>query len=327
MRGSVKGPGSIVSSSLTLTNAGVGNNMLKVAKNNENGNGMHSSSGVSSATSASSGGEDEEPKSMSKSKKSDSVSVSSSLRTRHLKQRAKEYAYKDGSDDSVENGGEPIYQGIIERDISVIRREAEMNSLKSDLDLLRGDLERTRRALFAAQDTEQALKNELAEAKKRSNTLERMATSAAAKSKATTSSEAAELIKRYGELYAQMRLETLDALDKMAELVNSEELKNKLLFSVVVLAFRSVTSTVEAKREQVRRILQIPPVQVDEQDLCIEDSEGEQRKAAAELEQAISAYMRRATRNFDLSKNVEVSSNFIQWTPLIVATDIRSSRL
>ena len=45
-----------------------------------------------------------------------------------------------------------------------------------------------------------------------------------------------ELVRRYGELYSLIRLETLDSLDRLPELVNSEELKNKLLFSVVVVS-------------------------------------------------------------------------------------------
>ena len=47
----------------------------------------------------------------------------------------------------------------------------------------------------------------------------------------------AALVRRYGELYSQLRLETLDALDKLTPLVNSDELKIKLLFSVVVVSF------------------------------------------------------------------------------------------
>ena len=43
-------------------------------------------------------------------------------------------------------------------------------------------------------------------------------------------------MRRYGELYSLIRLETLDSLDRLPELVNSEELKNKLLFSVVVVS-------------------------------------------------------------------------------------------
>ena len=46
----------------------------------------------------------------------------------------------------------------------------------------------------------------------------------------------AHLVRRYGELYSQMRLETLDALDKLPQLVNSDELKIKLLFSVMVVS-------------------------------------------------------------------------------------------
>ena len=46
----------------------------------------------------------------------------------------------------------------------------------------------------------------------------------------------ADLVKRYGDLYSQLRLETLDSLDKLPQLVNSDELKTKLLFSVMVVS-------------------------------------------------------------------------------------------
>ena len=68
--------------------------------------------------------------------------------------------------------------------------------------------------------------------------------------------EAARLVAKYGELYSQarsdlvdflprkhltyeIRLDTLDALDELKELSSAEELKNKLLFSVVVVSFVS----------------------------------------------------------------------------------------
>ncbi len=56
----------------------------------------------------------------------------------------------------------------------------------------------------------------------------------------SSSSSSSRLVSRYGELYSQLRLETLDALDRIPELVNSEELKNKLLFSVVVVSKNNV---------------------------------------------------------------------------------------
>ena len=63
------------------------------------------------------------------------------------------------------------------------------------------------------------------------------------------------------------------------------------------LSFRSVQSTVETKRDQVRRILQLPPSS---------SSSDTETSAAREMETAVTAYLRRATDTFDLSKNVEV---------------------
>jgi hypothetical protein len=53
-----------------------------------------------------------------------------------------------------------------------------------------------------------------------------------------------------------------------------------------------VTSTVELKREQVRRILQVAP---------------SQEQHVRDLEAALATYLRKATDTFDLSRNVEVS--------------------
>jgi hypothetical protein len=50
---------------------------------------------------------------------------------------------------------------------------------------------------------------------------------------------------------------------------------------------------VELKREQVRRILQLPPP-------------SQEAAHVKELEAALAAYLRRATDTFDLSRNVEV---------------------
>ena len=63
-----------------------------------------------------------------------------------------------------------------------------------------------------------------------------------------------------------------------------------------------MSGTVETKRDQVRRILQVPPNTTGSS-----SPSSEQDPAARELESAITAYLRRATETFDLSKNVEVS--------------------
>ena len=46
----------------------------------------------------------------------------------------------------------------------------------------------------------------------------------------------AGLVRKFGDLYSVTRLETLDALDAIKDLREADELKNKLLFSVVVVS-------------------------------------------------------------------------------------------
>ena len=80
----------------------------------------------------------------------------------------------------------------------------------------------------------------------------------------------------YVQLYSQARLDTLDALDRMTELRQAEELKSKLLFSIIVvrkedimimiqtqflclfqLSFRSVHKIVSELKQRVYTILQV----------------------------------------------------------------------
>jgi len=44
-----------------------------------------------------------------------------------------------------------------------------------------------------------------------------------------------ELIRLYNSLYSQGRIDALDALDNIREMTEAEDLKSKLLFSVVVV--------------------------------------------------------------------------------------------
>ena len=53
----------------------------------------------------------------------------------------------------------------------------------------------------------------------------------------TTAEQRSALIRSYGNLYAQSRIETLECLDKLEGLRDADELKSKLLFSVVVVSF------------------------------------------------------------------------------------------
>ena len=50
--------------------------------------------------------------------------------------------------------------------------------------------------------------------------------------------EEERIVSGYVQLYSQARLDTLDALDRMMELRQAEELKSKLLFSIIVVRAR-----------------------------------------------------------------------------------------
>ena len=53
---------------------------------------------------------------------------------------------------------------------------------------------------------------------------------------ASRSDDVCSQVRKYGELYAQTRLETLESLDKLADLDTHDDLKSKLLFSVIVVS-------------------------------------------------------------------------------------------
>ena len=144
-----------------------------------------------------------------------------------------------------------MFQGI--NDISVMRKDNEIAGLKSNVAHLRSELAHAQKTIFAIKDTETLLKEQLSQEKQRAHTLEKLAVTASATTKSSASSSSssssssyppcsldqrpANLVRKYGELYSQTRLETLDNLDKLPQLVSAEELKNKLLFSVMVVSF------------------------------------------------------------------------------------------
>jgi Mitochondria-eating protein len=45
-----------------------------------------------------------------------------------------------------------------------------------------------------------------------------------------------QLIKRYGNLYSESRLDAMDALDELPEMAGADDLKVKLLLSIVVVS-------------------------------------------------------------------------------------------
>ena len=108
---------------------------------------------------------------------------------------------------------------------------------------IKNELSQAQKTVFTLEDSEKMLRERLADEKHRSLTLEKVASIQKQKSLpkvnggySALDERPAHLVRRYGELYSQLRLETLDSLDKLPPLVNSDELKIKLLFSVVVVS-------------------------------------------------------------------------------------------
>ena len=122
-----------------------------------------------------------------------------------------------------------------------MRKDNEISSLKTSVARLRAELAHAQKTIFQIKDCETSLKDRLEKERQRAQTLEKMASSNASKSSPAATAytsldqRPAGLVRRYGELYSQTRLETLDSLDRLPQLVNAEELKNKLLFSVMVV--------------------------------------------------------------------------------------------
>ncbi|OQR70653.1 hypothetical protein BIW11_11489 [Tropilaelaps mercedesae] len=100
------------------------------------------------------------------------------------------------------------------------------------------------------------------------------------------------LIRRYGALYAQARIDTFDALEKLPQLSDCDELKSKLLFSVVVLAFRSVGNTIADMKSQVRRALRVK-------------GDASSDPYAEDLEASVELYLRSKAEDFDVTKNIQ----------------------
>lgn len=82
------------------------------------------------------------------------------------------------------------------------------------------------------------------------------------------------------------------------------------------LAFRSAQSLLALKKDHIRRILHLPPppppATADSKDPAGTVSPSPASAAAQELEQQVSAYLRRTVDTFDLTKSIDVSKSSMQ---------------
>lgn len=129
------------------------------------------------------------------------------------------------------------------------------------MDKLESELASTRQTIVRLHDREEKMKDRLLELKMCDEQIRisSMGSSVWVKHSTIRKMEVNhdQLVSTFVQLYSQTRLDTLDNLNKMLELRQAEELKSKLLFSIIVLSFRSVHKTVTELKQKIFSILQV----------------------------------------------------------------------
>ncbi|XP_047468775.1 uncharacterized protein LOC125024996 [Penaeus chinensis] len=178
----------------------------------------------------------------------------------------------------------------------------ESAALRQEVETLRAEITKARQTILHMQEREKKLKERLGE--RASRGLERSGGGGGrVENLSLGERRPSALVRRYGNLYAQARVDTLDSLDALPDLKNAEELKSKLLFSVVVLAFRSASASAASLREEVRRVMQVPPPPPTG-DIHSQDHYAHDPHTHA-LEMGVSAFLTANIDKHDLTKNVD----------------------
>lgn len=168
----------------------------------------------------------------------------------------------------------------------------EKERLKNDLIQLKNELQKSKETIVRLQKSEEQMRERLAEQ------AQRQIEKCGKFEDLNQISRPTELIRSYNTLYSQSRIDALDALDNIRELSESEDLKSKLLFSVVVLAFRHAQTYAKDTRTKIKQILQLS-----------------NDKSSIVLEETIEKYLRTTIQKFDVAKLVFEVENQL-WTTL-----------
>ncbi|CAF1093318.1 unnamed protein product [Adineta steineri] len=168
---------------------------------------------------------------------------------------------------------------IEQQSIQSDNEEKEKEKLKNDLQQLKSELQKSKETIARLQKSEEQMRERLAEQAQRQ--LEK----GGKFEDLNQISRPTELIRSYNSLYSQARIDALDALDSIREMIESEDLKSKLLFSVVVLAFRHAQNQAKEIRNKVKQILQLS-----------------NDKSSITLEETIEKYLRSTIQKYDIGK-------------------------
>merc|ERR1712106_142265 len=159
---------------------------------------------------------------------------------------------RPGRTRTKKTGGNSVWIGKTPKCSNCEKEEESKEKLSLEVEKLATELSSTRQTIVRMHEREEKMKERLMDLKLRDEQISISSASSVWLSSRAVSKpsvqvnqpaqgsrrEASRLVAKYGELYSQARLDTLDALDELKELSDADELKNKLLFSVVVVCIR-----------------------------------------------------------------------------------------
>ncbi|CAF0980577.1 unnamed protein product [Rotaria sp. Silwood1] len=155
----------------------------------------------------------------------------------------------------------------------------EKEKLKNDLQQLKNELQKSKETIARLQKSEEQMRERLAEQ------AQRQIEKGGKFEDLNQISRPTELIRSYNSLYSQARIDALDALENVREMSDAEDLKSKLLFSVVVLAFRHAQNQAKDIRNKIKQILQLST-----------------DKSSITIEETIEKYLRSTIQKYDIGK-------------------------
>ncbi|GAB1604782.1 Hypothetical predicted protein [Argonauta hians] len=168
----------------------------------------------------------------------------------------------------------------------------ERKFLQRELHNMRMELEQSKETIRKLQEREKQLRDRLSEQVQKQFTI----TNSHFEDLSLNEKRPTELIRLYGNLYSETRVEAADDLDCLPQVAEYENLKTKILFSVVVLAFRSTLNSLLDLKSKVRDLLRIQVSDINNQSNDL---------PSLTLEAEIDDYIRKTVDRHDCSVNAE----------------------
>lgn len=185
---------------------------------------------------------------------------------------------------------------------TVCPHKAEVRQLQQEVTLLRRELSTCRTTITQLSCKEKQLRDRLSDQAQKHF----MKGSTKFENLSLGENRPSQLVQRFRDLYSEGRLDAYDALDEIPEISEFDELKGKLLFSVVVLAFRSAQHSLEQVTETMTQVLRLPSA---------DDSGAEAADPMiTRVRDVVDSYLQQSINTYDISSIVQEVSQQVYAT-------------